>query len=168
MTAIRKILSTRKGTLGLACVAAVVAGVALLIFVNSYKRTLDANAEPVTVLVARDALPKGSSGDLIAKKGLFEATGHALDTAYGVTDRRRTLVSRLLALGFALGPLFSRVPFEWQTIGSPSDFTKDNYVTKVLTVVPGVGEVGKTIAYVRARNPAIVIACAVMLPLSVR
>jgi membrane protein len=34
---------------------------------------------------------------------LFEATGHALDTAYGVTDRRPTLVSRLLALGFALG-----------------------------------------------------------------
>jgi membrane protein len=34
---------------------------------------------------------------------LFEATGHALDSAYGVTDRRPTLVSRLLALGFALG-----------------------------------------------------------------
>src|ERR687885_1395772 len=34
---------------------------------------------------------------------LFEATGHALDTAYGVVDRRPTLVSRLLALGFALG-----------------------------------------------------------------
>src|ERR687886_3070827 len=32
---------------------------------------------------------------------LFEATGHALDTAYGVTDRRPTFVSRLLALGFA-------------------------------------------------------------------
>jgi membrane protein len=34
---------------------------------------------------------------------LFEATGHALDAAYGVTDRRPTIVSRLLALGFALG-----------------------------------------------------------------
>lgn len=34
---------------------------------------------------------------------LFEATGHALDTVYGVVDRRPTLVSRLLALGFALG-----------------------------------------------------------------
>jgi membrane protein len=34
---------------------------------------------------------------------LFEATGHALDSAYGVTDRRPTLISRLLALGFALG-----------------------------------------------------------------
>jgi membrane protein len=34
---------------------------------------------------------------------LFEATGHALDSAYGVVDRRPTIVSRLLALGFALG-----------------------------------------------------------------
>jgi len=33
---------------------------------------------------------------------LFESTGHALDAAYGVTDRRPTVVSRLLALAFAL------------------------------------------------------------------
>ena len=61
----------------------------------------------------------------------------------------------LPALGFALGPLFSRVPFQWQPIGVPSDFSNTTYVTKVLTIVPGVGEVGKTIAYVRARNPPI-------------
>jgi membrane protein len=34
---------------------------------------------------------------------LFEATGHALDAAYGVVDRRPTIISRLLALAFALG-----------------------------------------------------------------
>jgi membrane protein len=33
---------------------------------------------------------------------LFESTGHALDAAYGVTDRRPTVASRLLALAFAL------------------------------------------------------------------
>lgn len=33
---------------------------------------------------------------------LFEATGHALDSAYGVADARKTIVSRLLALAFAL------------------------------------------------------------------
>jgi membrane protein len=33
---------------------------------------------------------------------LFESTGHALDAAYGVTTGRRTVVSRLLALAFAL------------------------------------------------------------------
>jgi menaquinol-cytochrome c reductase iron-sulfur subunit len=61
----------------------------------------------------------------------------------------------LPALGFAIGPLFSRVPFDWQTIGVPSDFPNDTYVTKVVTIVPGIGEVGKSIAYVRARDPAI-------------
>src|SRR5919199_1342954 len=49
---------------------------------------------------------------------LFEATGHALDTAYGVTDRRPTLVSRLLALGFALGSvLLVAVTVEVMVVG---------------------------------------------------
>ena len=61
----------------------------------------------------------------------------------------------LPALGFALGPLFSRVPFEWQTIGTTADFPNDTYVTKIVTTTPGIGEAGRTIAYVRARNSQI-------------
>ena len=34
---------------------------------------------------------------------LFESTAHALDAAYGVRDRRPTLIRRLIALAFALG-----------------------------------------------------------------
>jgi len=49
---------------------------------------------------------------------LFEATGHALDTAYGVTDRRPTFVSRLLALAFALGSvLLVAVTVEAMVVG---------------------------------------------------
>ena len=49
---------------------------------------------------------------------LFEATGHALDAAYGVTDRRPTIVSRLLALGFALGSvLLVAVTVEGMVVG---------------------------------------------------
>jgi membrane protein len=49
---------------------------------------------------------------------LFEATGHALDAAYGVTDRRPTIVSRLLALGFALGSvLLVAVTIEAMVVG---------------------------------------------------
>jgi menaquinol-cytochrome c reductase iron-sulfur subunit len=61
----------------------------------------------------------------------------------------------LPALGFAIGPIFSREPFNWQPIGPPGDFTETNYVTKVLTIVQGIGEAGDTIAYVRTRDPAI-------------
>jgi menaquinol-cytochrome c reductase iron-sulfur subunit len=61
----------------------------------------------------------------------------------------------LPALGFALGPLFSRVPFNWQPIGPPSDFTETTYATKVIVIVQGIGEAGNSIAYVRTRDPAI-------------
>jgi Flp pilus assembly protein CpaB len=71
----RKILSTREGTLAFAVVAALLAIAFLLVFMRGYKRSLDQGAEPVTVLVAKGQLSKGSSGDLIAGKGLFQATG---------------------------------------------------------------------------------------------
>jgi pilus assembly protein CpaB len=68
-------LSTREGTLAFAILAALVAAGVLMVFISGYKKSVDASAEPVTVLVAKDTLPKGSSGDLIAEKGLFQATG---------------------------------------------------------------------------------------------
>jgi Rieske Fe-S protein len=61
----------------------------------------------------------------------------------------------LPALGFAIAPIFHRQSFQWQPIGAPSDFPNDTYATKVITIVQGIGEAGKSIAYVRARNPAI-------------
>ena len=61
----------------------------------------------------------------------------------------------LPALGFALGPIFSRVPFDWQAIGPPEDFTQTTYSTRVLTIVQGIGEAGYSIAYVRSRDPQI-------------
>src|SRR6516225_7349525 len=72
-----------------------------------------------------------------------------------VAGAATALAFTLPALGFAIGPLFSREPFEWQPIGVPSDFTNDTYVTKVVTLVQGIGEAGKSIAYVRSRNPSI-------------
>jgi menaquinol-cytochrome c reductase iron-sulfur subunit len=61
----------------------------------------------------------------------------------------------LPALGFAVGPIFKREPFQWQIIGRPEEFTETTYLTKVLTIVEGIGDAGKSIAYVRRRNPAI-------------
>jgi Rieske Fe-S protein len=61
----------------------------------------------------------------------------------------------LPALGFAVGPLFSRLSWSWQTIGTPADFPKNTYQTKVLQIEEGVAEAGNTTAYVRARDPSI-------------
>ena len=93
-------------------------------------------------------IPGAFEGETVTRRKMMGLTVHA---AGGITAAAFTLP----ALGFALGPLFSRVPFAWQPIGVPSDFPDNTYVTKVITIVPGVGEVGKSIAYVRTRNPAI-------------
>ncbi len=66
-----------------------------------------------------------------------------------------TVAIVLPAAGFAVGPIFSREQWAWQVIGVPADFPDSTYVIKVITVDPTIGEAGKTIAYVRARNPAI-------------
>jgi menaquinol-cytochrome c reductase iron-sulfur subunit len=93
-------------------------------------------------------MPGAFEGETVTRRRFMTVSVHTMG---GVAAAAFTLP----ALGFALGPLFSRVPFQWQEIGVPSDFPNNTYVTKVFTTTPGIGEVGKTIAYVRARNPSI-------------
>jgi Rieske Fe-S protein len=60
----------------------------------------------------------------------------------------------LPVLGFAAGtPLFSRPDPIWTPVGNPKDFPNDTYIPRVVQLVQGVGEIGKSTAYVRARNP---------------
>ena len=61
----------------------------------------------------------------------------------------------LPALGFALGPVFQGHRPHWEDAGTVGDFPIDTYVPKVITLTPGIGEVGKTTIYMRKRNPAI-------------
>lgn len=56
----------------------------------------------------------------------------------------------LPALGFALGPIFEKQEsLPMQDIGPERDFTTETYVPKIMTIVGGVGEAGKTTIYVR-------------------
>ena len=79
MKAARKLLSTREGTLGFAVLTGLLAIGLLLTFMHGYKRSVADGAQPITVLVARSSLPKGTSGDVIAQKGMFQATGFKHD-----------------------------------------------------------------------------------------
>jgi menaquinol-cytochrome c reductase iron-sulfur subunit len=60
----------------------------------------------------------------------------------------------LPALGFALGPLLEeQEPERWQDVGPEDDFNDETYVPKVISLVPQVGDAGKTTVYVRRFNP---------------
>jgi menaquinol-cytochrome c reductase iron-sulfur subunit len=93
-------------------------------------------------------MPGAFEGETVTRRRFMDLT---VNGAGAITAAAFTLP----ALGFALGPLFSRVPFEWQPVGVPSDFPNTTYVTKVITIVQGIGEAGKTIAYIRARDPSV-------------
>ncbi len=55
----------------------------------------------------------------------------------------------LPAVGFAIAPIFHRGKERWEAVGLVDDFTADNYKQVVFTPVPGIGEAGKTLAFVR-------------------
>ncbi len=60
----------------------------------------------------------------------------------------------LPALGFAVGSaVFERPPVRWEAVGNPDDFPNDTYLPRIVTTVPGIGEVGKTTVYVRKYKP---------------
>jgi Rieske Fe-S protein len=93
-------------------------------------------------------MPGAFEGETVTRRRFMNVTVQA---AGGITAAAFTLP----ALGFALAPVFTREAFQWQEIGVPGDFPNNTYVTKVVTIDPTIGEAGKTIAYVRQRNPAI-------------
>ena len=61
----------------------------------------------------------------------------------------------LPTVGFAVAPLFEEQAEPWQSVGPISDFTPDRYLPVTITAVEGIGETGKTTAYIRQGNPEI-------------
>jgi menaquinol-cytochrome c reductase iron-sulfur subunit len=61
----------------------------------------------------------------------------------------------LPAVGFALAPLFEEEKSPWQPVGPTSDFSPDTYRPVVITAVEGIGETGKTTAFVRQGDPTL-------------
>lgn len=73
MHVMQKMLSTRGGTVALGGVAALMAAFVLLLYLNSYRSSVNADSEPVTVLVAKTLIEKGMPGDVVGLKRLFDA-----------------------------------------------------------------------------------------------
>jgi menaquinol-cytochrome c reductase iron-sulfur subunit len=100
------------------------------------KHTLDRN------------VPGAFEGETVTRRRLMGLTVHG-SGAIAVS------AMALPALGFAIAPVFTRQKFDWQPLGAPAEFTESTYVTKVVTLDATIGEAGKTIAYVRKRDPSI-------------
>lgn len=69
-----KLISTKRGTLLVAGAAALLAGALILIYLNGYRNSVQSEGAPVTVLIANENIPKGTSGTVIGSKHLFRTT----------------------------------------------------------------------------------------------
>ncbi len=98
--------------------------------------------------LAKPKPPGYFEGETMTRRAMF--TGGAM-AAGGIA----TVAIALPAIGFALGPVFEEQDFPWQNVGPTSDFSADTYTPVTFTLIGDVGEAGKTLAYVRKRNPAI-------------
>jgi menaquinol-cytochrome c reductase iron-sulfur subunit len=93
-------------------------------------------------------LPGAFEGETITRRRLMTRTVHA-------TGAIAAAAFTLPALGFAIGPVFSGTPDTWQPVGPVSRFTSTDYVPEVITIEPGIGEAGYSLAYIRLHNLAI-------------
>jgi Flp pilus assembly protein CpaB len=69
-----RLLKTRQGTVVIGVAAAVLAAILLLVYLSHYRSSVKGSTEPVTVLVAKRLIPKGTTGASLAEKNLFVVT----------------------------------------------------------------------------------------------
>ncbi len=86
------------------------------------------------------------AGESLTRRKAFTVAGQAIGGAAGA-------LIILPALGFALAPVFERAEETWQVVGSTDNFAADTYKAKVITIVAGIGEAGKSTVYVRQGSP---------------
>jgi menaquinol-cytochrome c reductase iron-sulfur subunit len=87
--------------------------------------------------------PPGSfEGESMSRRRALTVAGQAVGGLAGA-------IIVLPAVGFAVAPIFEKPDELWESVGPPSRFTPDTYKPVVFTIVEGIGEAGKTTAFVR-------------------
>lgn len=93
-------------------------------------------------------VPGAFDGETVTRRRFMTGTAH---TAGAVAAAAFTLPT----LAFAIGPIFKEAEHHWSPAGPTHLFPDDNYVPVVVTLTPGVGEIGKSTVYVRQKNSKI-------------
>jgi Flp pilus assembly protein CpaB len=70
----QRMLATRGGTVAIGGAAAAFAALLLLVYLNQYRSSVNSADEPMTVLVAKSLIEKGTPGDVVGQQGQFQTT----------------------------------------------------------------------------------------------
>jgi Flp pilus assembly protein CpaB len=69
-----KVSTSRGGAIAVGIIVAVIAAVLLIVYITRYKSSVDSTAAAVPVLVAKNLIPKGTPGTVVATKQLYQST----------------------------------------------------------------------------------------------
>ncbi len=102
--------------------------------------------KPRTTIEAQ--IPGAFEGETVTRRRFMTGTAH---TAGGIAAAAFTLP----AVGLAVAPVFEKKEQHWEIVGPPGDFPDDTYIPRTLTLVRGIGDVGKSTVYIREYNSQI-------------
>ena len=104
------------------------------------------NASAGDGALAKPDPPGYFEGETMSRRRALTVAGQALGGLAGA-------VIVLPAVGFAVAPIFDRPEERWESVGPTSRFVRETYKPVVFSVVDGIGEAGKTTAFVRRGIP---------------
>jgi Flp pilus assembly protein CpaB len=122
---ISRLFRNRGGAVIAGIVAAAIAIILLVVYLNSYRSSVNSNKAPERVLVATKVIAKGTSGTTIAKKNLYEMTSVAKDQLKlnAITDPA-ALVDRISVADIFPGQQLTQEDFTTETqTGIPYQLT---------------------------------------------
>jgi menaquinol-cytochrome c reductase iron-sulfur subunit len=108
----------------------------------------DRHSQTKSKYTADRQIPGAFEGETVTRRRFMTGTTH-------IAGAVAVSAIALPSLGFAIGPIFEAKEVEWQPVGATGDFSDAEYVPKVITETEGIGVVGQTTLYVRARNERI-------------
>ena len=74
-----KLTQSRGWTIGIGVAAAVLAAILLIVYLNRYRTSVNDTAAQTPVLVAKNLIPVGTSGTVVAEKKLYQVASYAKD-----------------------------------------------------------------------------------------
>jgi Flp pilus assembly protein CpaB len=117
-----KLLSTRRGTIILGIGAAVLAAIVLLVYLNQYRNSVDGGAQPMSLLVAKSLIQKGTPGDVVGTSSLFQVSSiPRSQVKTGAFVDPKTLTGKVAAADVYPGQQLTATDF---VVGNPNALTQ--------------------------------------------
>src|SRR5439155_22404013 len=128
----QRLISTRAGTFAVAAGAALLAGISIAVYLNRYRHSVSSQGAPVTVLVAKRGIAKGTSGDVVASQAMFTtATLRESQLREGAFSDPAAIRGRVAVRDVYKGQQLTAADFVAGTVSLPSTLTGTQRIVTV-------------------------------------